>query len=98
MRRPGWVLAALGLTLATVVAAALFASADPDGLERVAGDVGFLDAGEESPFRLIADYVVPGMDGPMATILAGIIGVVVVFAVAWVAGRLLARRSRDARR
>lgn len=90
-RRP-WVLIALALTGAIVVFAALFASGDPDGLERVAEDAGFIGAGQESPFRLIADYVFPGLDGPAATIAAGLIGILVVFGVVWGVGRLLARR------
>ncbi len=92
--RSSWVLIALGLIVLVVVAAALFASGDPDGLERVAEDTGFLGAGEGSPFSVIADYVFPGLDdGPIATIVAGLIGVAVVFGVVWLIGRLLARRS-----
>ena len=37
-------------------------------------------------------YVFPGVDGPMATILAGLLGIAVVFALVWLAGRALARR------
>ncbi len=92
--RFSWVLIAVGLIVLVVVAAALFASGDPDGLERVAEDTGFLGAGEGSPFSVIADYVFPGLDdGPIATIVAGLIGVAVVFGVVWLIGRLLARRS-----
>ena len=90
--RSSWVVIALGLVIIVVVAAALFASGDPDGLERVAEDTGFLDAGEGSPFTIIADYVFPGLDGPAATIVAGLVGVAVVFAAVWLVGRLLARR------
>jgi hypothetical protein len=88
---PGWVLIALLLALVLVVAAALWASGDPDGLERVAEDIGFLDAAEGSPFSVIADYVFPGLDGPLATILAGAIGVAILFALLWFAGRALSR-------
>ena len=90
--RSSWVVIALGLVIIVVVAAALLASGDPDGLERVAEDTGFLDAGEGSPFTIIADYVFPGLDGPAATIVAGLVGVAVVFAAVWLVGRLLARR------
>ncbi len=93
-----WVLAALAIIVAVVVAAALWASGDPDGLERVAEDHGFLGVAEDSPFAIIADYVFPGLgDGPIATIVAGVIGVAVVFGVVWVIGRLLARRRSAAR-
>ena len=93
-RRPGmgWVLVALAIAAAVVVGAAYLASGDPDGLERVAEDEGFVDAGQGSPFSLIADYVFPGVDGPMATILAGLVGVAVIFTVVWLIGKLLARR------
>ena len=50
--RRSWVLIALGLVALVVVAAALFASSDPDGLEQVAEDIGFIGAGEGSPFSL----------------------------------------------
>jgi hypothetical protein len=97
-RSTRWVLAALAIIVAVVVAAAFLASGDPDGLERVADDHGFLGAAEDSPFMIIADYVFPGLDdGPIATIVAGVIGVAIVFAVAWGAGRLLARRRSAVR-
>jgi len=90
------VLIALGLVVVVVVAAALFASGDPDGLERVAEDLGFAGEGEGSPFSLIAAYVFPGLDGPMASIVAGIIGVAVVFGLLWLIGNVLVRRrSRE---
>ena len=87
-----WVLAGLTVAVIVVIAAAIWASADPDGLERVAEDVGFIGAGQDSPFSIIADYVFPGLDGPMATIVAGIIGVVVLFGIVWLIGKALARR------
>jgi len=96
--RRSWVLIALGLIVLVVVAAALFASGDPDGLERVAENLGFIGAGEDSPFSVIADYVFPGLDGPMATVVAGLIGVAVVFGVVWLVGRLLARRRAGSAR
>jgi hypothetical protein len=87
-----WVILALAIAVLVVIGAALWASADPDGLERVAEDIGFIGAGQESPFQVIADYVFPGLDGPMATIVAGVIGIAVLFAIVWGLGKLLARR------
>lgn len=92
--RGAWIAGGLAVAVIVVVAAAMFASEDPDGLERVAEDQGFEGAAQDSPFALIADYVFPGLDGPIATVVAGVIGVVVVFAVVWLVGRLLARRRR----
>lgn len=91
-RRGWWVAGGLAIAAIVVVVAAFLASGDPDGLERVAEDIGFIGAGQDSPFTVIADYVFPGVDGPMATILAGLLGIAVVFALAWLAGRALARR------
>jgi hypothetical protein len=91
--RRGWLVAGgLAIAAIVVVVAAFLASGDPDGLERVAEDIGFIGAGEDSPFTIIADYVFPGVDGPMATILAGLLGIAVVFALVWLVGRALARR------
>ena len=91
-RRGWWVAGGLAIAAIVVVVAAFVASGDPDGLERVAEDIGFIGAGQDSPFTLIADYVFPGVDGPMATILAGLLGIAVVFVLVWLTGRLLARR------
>jgi hypothetical protein len=90
-RRGWWVAGGLAIAAIVVIVAAFLASGDPDGLERVAEDIGFIGAGQDSPFTVIADYVFPGVDGPMATILAGLLGIAVVFALVWLAGRALAR-------
>ncbi len=92
-RRSGsWVVVGLVITGLVVIASAFFASSDPDGLERVAEDTGFLAAAENSPFAIIADYAFPGVGGPLATILAGLIGAAVLFGLVWLLGRALARR------
>ncbi len=98
MHRTRIVVAGLVIAIGIVVAAALFASGDPDGLERVAGEQGFEEAGQGAPFEVIADYVFPGLDGPTATIVAGVIGVAVVFGVVWLVGRLLAGRRAASER
>lgn len=87
-----WLLAALGLIVAVVIAAAAWASADPDGLERVAEDLGFVDAGQEPGFQLLPDYTIPGLEGVGSTVVAGLVGVVVVLGLVLLLGRLLARR------
>lgn len=75
-------LAGLLIALALAVASPL-ASAHPDGLEWVAGQKGFLDTAKEPLFNLLPDYSLPGMSNQaLATILAGIIGTLLVFVVA----------------
>ena len=81
--KPKWWLIAL---LACLVVACLspLASSSPDGLERVAEDKGFISLAQEAPFQVIADYVFPGTENEaLATILAGLIGTLILFSVAY---------------
>jgi len=74
-----WWQIALLLSL-LLVALSPLASSAPDGLERVAEDKGFIGLAEESPFQIMADYLLPGIENEViATILAGLIGTLVVF-------------------
>jgi hypothetical protein len=70
------------------------ASGSPDGLERVAEDKGFIGKASEPPFKVIANYVFPGIHNEaLATILAGIVGTIAVFAVVYAVAWLLRRRQ-----
>lgn len=70
------------------------ASGSPDGLERVAEDKGFIEKASEPPFKVIADYVFPGVHNEaLATILAGIVGTIAIFAVVYGLAWLLRRRQ-----
>jgi cobalt/nickel transport system permease protein len=85
--------------LAIAVALALFsplASSQPDGLERVAEDSGFLGRALDPLYNLLPDYTVPGLQGPASTILAGIVGLLIVFALAYGLVLLLRGRQRSA--
>jgi hypothetical protein len=91
-----WWLVGLGIAVAVVIVLAPLASPDPDGLERVAQDTGFLAAAQDAVYGILPDYTVPGLDDPAAsTIVSGLIGVAIVFGLAVVLGRLLARRRSD---
>jgi cobalt/nickel transport system permease protein len=71
----------LGIALLLTVFSPL-ASAHPDGLEWVAEQKGFLEAARGPLYNLIPDYVLPGVSNEaLATILAGIVGTLLVFAV-----------------
>jgi hypothetical protein len=88
-----WWLIGLGAALLLATLSPL-ASGSPDGLERVAGDKGFLDAAQSSPFQVIADYVFPGVQNEaLATILAGWLGVIVVFGAVYGIGWLITRKK-----
>jgi cobalt/nickel transport system permease protein len=73
-----------GLAIAILLAVASpLASQNPDGLEWVAKQQGFLQNAQASSLKVIPDYVLPGVSNKdAATILAGVIGVVIVFGVA----------------
>jgi ABC-type spermidine/putrescine transport system permease subunit I len=78
-----WWLIALGVCLLLATFSPL-ASAYPDGLERVAEDQGFIARASPSPFVLIADYVFPGVNNAyLATVLAGWLGTLLLFALAY---------------
>ncbi|MFH1140243.1 MAG: PDGLE domain-containing protein [Chloroflexota bacterium] len=88
-----WWMVGYFIAMALVLLSPL-ASPSPDGLERVAEDKGFSNRAQGAPFSLIADYLVPGIQNTaMATILAGWIGVTIVFGVAFGLAVLLRRRS-----
>jgi cobalt/nickel transport system permease protein len=91
----GWIFAGVVISL-VVVLLSPFASANPDGLERVATDLGFINAGQAAPFQLIPDYTIPFLGGtPLSTILAGGAGVLVVLGLAYLAGRSLQKKSQE---
>jgi cobalt/nickel transport system permease protein len=91
----GWIVVGLLLSLA-VVALAPLASADPDGLERVALNLGFLDLGRDAPYNLLPDYTVPFLgETPLSTVLAGALGALGVAALVVLVMRMLRRSDRD---
>jgi cobalt/nickel transport system permease protein len=77
-----------------VVLLSPFASANPDGLERVAEDLGFLNTAQSAPFEVLPDYTVPFLgETSLSTIIAGVIGVIVLLAIVFIAGRALQKKS-----
>ena len=95
-RRGGrrWWLAGLGIAALVVIVLAPLASPDPDGLDRVAEDQGFVERARDAIYNAIPDYRLPGIDDPvLSTIAAGLVGIGLVFGAMWLLGRMLARRS-----
>ena len=81
--------------IASLLLAALspLASSSPDGLEKVARNHGFLGQAHKAPFQVIADYVFPGIHNEvLSTILAGLLGTIVVFGVVYGLSWLIKRR------
>jgi len=84
-----------GLGIATLLAVlSPLASAHPDGLEWVAEQKGFLETARAPLYNIIPDYVFPGISNEaLATIVAGIIGMLIVFGVAL--GVAFMRRKKE---
>ncbi|MBC8160700.1 MAG: PDGLE domain-containing protein [Roseiflexaceae bacterium] len=91
-------LVAVGLGIAAIVAIlSPLASADPDGLEKVAEQLGFLDRAADAPYQVIPDYTLPFLgETPISTIGAGLVGIMVVAGLSLLIARLL-RRSAASR-
>lgn len=89
----GWVVVGVIISLAVVLLSP-FASAFPDGLERVAEDVGFIGTAQDAPYQILPDYTVPFLgETALSTIVAGIIGALVVLGIAILAGRSLQKKT-----
>ena len=89
-----WI-AGLVIALALTIAAP-FASSHPDGLEWVAEQKGFIDSVQGPLYKIIPDYALPGISNTaLATILAGILGTLIVFGAALAIA--YARRYRQPR-
>lgn len=88
----GWIAAGLLISL-TVVLLSPFASTNPDGLERVAADLG-LAAPTPSASSLLPDYVIPALGNTSAsTIAAGVVGVAVVIIAILGMSRVMKKRN-----
>lgn len=85
----GWVIVGTLVSLMVVFLAPL-ASANPDGLERVAIDLGFFQHGQEAPYQVFPDYTIPGLgETPLSTIIAGAVGALFVAATTMLLVRAL---------
>ena len=89
-----------GLVVSLVLAGGVsfYASSQPDGLEKVAGDIGFLDSAKESAVEdgPLAGYGVAGVDNErISGGIAGVIGVASTAAVSFGLFYALRRFKKD---
>jgi cobalt/nickel transport system permease protein len=86
-----------GVVLALLLAVlSPLASAHPDGLEWVAGELGILGLARSPSFEIIPDYIMPGIDNEsLATITAGVIGVALLMLVALAFARYRRRAAQS---
>ena len=83
---------ALAIVAAIVVVLAPLASPDPDGLESVAGQQGWLLTAQSALYHVFPDYTIPGLEGAAGTVVAGLVGVAIVFLAMVGLGWVLRRR------
>jgi len=89
----GWIYAGMVVSLFAVFLSPL-ASAAPDGLERVAKDAGFLHLSQSASYKLLSGYTIPFLGGTaLSTVVAGIVGALVVLGLVVVIGGLLRRKK-----
>ncbi|PSF37522.1 cobalt transport protein [Aphanothece hegewaldii CCALA 016] len=100
MRNRAFFLTGLSIALLIAVFLSPFASSDPDGLDRVSEDLKFKDKehpeapATKLPFANIFDgYALKGVPEGVATPLAGLVGTLATFGIAWGIGQLAVRRS-----
>mgnify|MGYP006307462043 CR=1 FL=1 len=89
-----WKEIAVGVGLALIVGVFLspFASGWPDGLEKVAEDLGFIDQASEEFItpEVVPDYEMPGLKGSWSTSAAGFVGTLLMYFVGFGVAKLLA--------
>ena len=74
-----------------------YASSSPDGLEKVAEDIGFIETAKDhsNADGALADYGVKGIENERTSVgVAGIIGVIGTAVVAGVGFKLIARKPK----
>ncbi|NDJ16723.1 PDGLE domain-containing protein [Myxacorys almedinensis] len=101
-RNRAFVLTGLGISLLIAVFVSPFASGDPDGLDRVSQDQGFDERAVEDPithrlpfYQLFDEYAVRGVPEQVATPIAGLVGTLAAFGLAWGAGKVLIRNKHE---
>lgn len=100
MRYKTFFLSSLGIAVIIAAVVSPFASSHPDGLNRVAEDLGFTDkerpeplAQKLPPAKAFDGYALRGAPESVATPIAGVVGVAAAFGVAWGLGKLFVRQS-----
>ncbi|WP_066424349.1 energy-coupling factor ABC transporter permease [Anabaena sp. 4-3] len=90
----GWLVPVVSIVLVAGLLS-LVASAWPDGLERVAEDLGFIDLAEQVRVTVptpLADYGIEGL-GVIGTSIAGLVGAAICFAVAFGIAKIVSPKS-----
>lgn len=93
----GWVFAGALISLIVILLSPL-ASVNPDGLNRVAMNLGFIQSAQSGSGPL-AGYTIPFLaHSSIGRIIAGVVGALVVLTLVFITGRTLQKRSQTSRR
>ena len=98
-RRAGFEFVLFGLLVAFGLAIFVspYASSWPDGLDKVAETFGFQGRATNLFVTLLPDYQMPGVSShALATALAGALGTLLMFGLAWLVGRALVKKEPPA--
>lgn len=102
-RNRALVIAGLGTALLIAIFLSPFASKHPDGLDRVSQDLNFDQKAAESkpaqqlPFYLLfQEYALRGVPESLATPIAGLVGTLATFGLAWGIGKLVIPKAPNA--
>jgi cobalt/nickel transport protein len=102
-RNLAFVISGLGIALIIAIFVSPFASGDPDGLDRVSQDLKFEHKASEDapaqklPFaRIFDEYALKGVPEGIATPMAGLVGTLATFGLAWGIGKLLVKKKSSA--
>jgi len=89
----------LGLVISVLVLLVPIASSSPDGLEQVLARLGLVAHGAPETNAPVANYALPGLPGgALGTVLAGALGVVLLYGACWLlAFALVPRAARPER-
>ena len=96
MKNKNFLLAGLLASLLLAGVASFYASSSPDGLEKVAEDIGFIDSAKDhaNSDTTLANYGVKGIENErLSTGLAGVIGVAATAAISYGLFYLIRRKN-----
>jgi cobalt/nickel transport protein len=100
MKQKNFLIAGFVASLLLAGVVSFYASSNPDGLEKVAQDIGFIETAKEhtNADGALADYGVKGVENQrLSTGLAGVIGVVATGVISTGLFMLVRRKSGNAK-
>lgn len=99
-RNISFIISGLGAALLIAIFVSPFASSNPDGLDRVSQDLEFgHKAAKDTPAnklpfaRIFDEYALKGVPETIATPIAGLVGTLATFGIAWGVGKLLVKNA-----